>query len=80
MAKAQCPFFLMPAGNDKEEYKAGGSVVKVMQEKFPSSRTHEFPEMTHGWVLRGDSSDPQVDRDAKHALSLAAGFLQSMLL
>ncbi len=31
-------------------------MVKILQEKFGAEKvgTHEFPEMVHGWTVRGD--------------------------
>ena len=32
------------------------------------------PEMQHGWVPRGDITQPAVERDVKKALELATAF------
>jgi hypothetical protein len=54
--KVKCPAFLYPAGNDVPNIKAGGELVQILQDKFGSGQagTQEFPEMLHGWVVRGD--------------------------
>ena len=33
-----------------------------------------FPDMKHGWVTRGDMSDPKVERDVQKGLNLALSF------
>jgi len=35
----------------------------------------EFPEMKHGWVLRGDADDQKIRDAAKLAMATCAKFL-----
>lgn len=54
--KVKSPAFFFPAGNDPENIKPNGEVVNILQEKFGAEKvgTYEFPEMVHGWTVRGD--------------------------
>jgi hypothetical protein len=36
----------------------------------------EFPEMIHGWTVRGDVSKPEVERDVEGALDLTIDFIR----
>jgi hypothetical protein len=57
--RVKCPAFFYPAGNDVPNIKAGGELVAILQKNHgvDNSGTIEFPEMTHGWVVRGDLND-----------------------
>ena len=37
----------------------------------------EFPDMIHGWTVRGDMSVQQVDRDIRAALDLTIDFIRT---
>ena len=58
-AKVKCPAYFYPAGNDVPNIKEGGELVKILQDKHgaANSGTTEFPDMVHGWVVRGDLND-----------------------
>jgi dienelactone hydrolase len=82
VASAQCPFFYLPAGNDKEEeYGAEGVFTKALVEKFgtESVKTMRFEDMVHGWTSRGDNSDPKVALAQKNALDEAKAYLKARL-
>ena len=73
----QCPFYFMPAKDDSPEmYGPEGSLTKILVEKFGEDtvKTKNFPDMTHGWVPRGDISDPNVKRDVQLAMTEAASY------
>jgi len=75
-----CPQLILPGGNDPEEVKEGGIVEKVLKEKFgDKARVKTFTDMKHGWVPRGDLSDPNVARDVKEAMELAIEFFKANL-
>ena len=40
---------------------------------------HEFPEMEHGWVPRGNASIPEVKRDVKLALQKTVDFFKDCM-
>lgn len=50
---------MFPAGNDPADVKPEGAVIKVLEKKFGADKVGslEFPEMIHGWTVRGDVSD-----------------------
>ena len=53
------PAYLFPAGNDPADIKPEGTVTKILEQRFGTEKSgsHEFPEMIHGWTVRGDISD-----------------------
>jgi hypothetical protein len=63
--RVKCPAFLYPAGNDVPNIKQGGELVQILERKFGAEKTGtlEFPDMIHGWVVRGDLEDEKVKRD-----------------
>jgi hypothetical protein len=68
------PVLLCPAENDPENVKEGGDVQTLVREVGFSCDIVEFPHMKHGWVPRGDASDPNVARDVAVALKAANDF------
>jgi hypothetical protein len=49
----------MPASNDPANVKNKGEIIELLAKKFGEDKVGvtEFPEMTHGWVVRGDISN-----------------------
>ena len=39
----------------------------------------EFPDMRHGWTVRGDLADPAIERDVKKAFNLVLAFFGKYL-
>jgi dienelactone hydrolase len=77
MKAVKMPVLLMPAGDDPDNVKAGGAVAEAII--AAGGATHEFPEMKHGWVGRGDISDPAVKRDIEDALGRALAHFKAKL-
>ncbi|CAK4178336.1 unnamed protein product [Aphanomyces euteiches] len=57
------PQLLLTAKDDSPYLKPGGAVEGDLMRKPFKSKARVFPEMRHGWVNRGDLSDPAIDRD-----------------
>ena len=53
----KCPQMFLPAANDPDHYK-DGTLKALVEATGNACVTHEFKEMKHGWVPRGDASDP----------------------
>jgi dienelactone hydrolase len=68
------PTLLVPAGNDPDFLGPNGSIMALLQKKNPDSRSVVMKDMKHGFVIRGDISDPLVKRDVQGALQLAIEF------
>jgi len=66
----------MPAGADAPSTKAGGLAGSVLGELL---EIEEFPEMQHGWTVRGDMKDPAVERDVKKAVTETLQFFAKHL-
>lgn len=71
------PQMFLPAGNDPPETKEGGLARRIIGEGDSSLRIVEFPDMIHGWTVRGDMSVQQVDRDIRAALDLTIDFIRT---
>jgi dienelactone hydrolase len=73
----KCPAYFLPAGNDPLDVKEKGEVVEVLARRFGSNLTGSthFPEMIHGWVMRGDLKHEKVSRDVHKALLLIEQYL-----
>jgi len=77
----KCPQLLAPAGNDGPSLKEGGLEHQILSKK-PFGKDcifREFPDMAHGWVNRGDLSDPKVARDVRAAIDLSVSFFRKHL-
>ena len=69
----KCPQLFLPAEGDGPTTKFGGMGKKVLGDAL---EIVEFPEMQHGWSLRGDIKDPKVERDVKKAFNLTLAFFE----
>lgn len=70
------PILLLPAKEDMDA-KLDSKVVRLLAQRRalrPSDVCVEFPQMRHGWVSRGDSSDPAVQAAQNEALELVVNF------
>ena len=70
------PQLFMPAGNDPAAVKTGGELVNALGDRVA---VHEYPDMAHGWVPRGDASVPAVARDVGDAVSRTGAFFAPLL-
>jgi hypothetical protein len=57
----------------------GGSTVTTLQAKSPHSGAVTFPDMAHGWTVRGDLALPAVSRDVKLAVTTTLDFFEKVL-
>lgn len=75
------PVLLLPAGNDSKEIKVGGQHTKAL------AKARNVPEdaialespgmkMKHGWVSRGDGTDPTVSKCQEDAMVAIVNFLE----
>ena len=76
LKEIKCPQFFLPASNDNPTTKFGGLGKQVLGDSLDIV---EFPDMQHGWSIRGDLSDPTVERDVKKAFNLALAFFKKCL-
>ena len=61
----------MPSAQDSASVKEGGLACQVLG-PAGAATVVEFPEMSHGWTVRGDIGNEDVRRDVKKAMGLAA--------
>ncbi len=72
----KCPQLFLLAEGDSPTTKFGGIGKKVLGDAL---EIVEFPDMQHGWTIRGDLSDPVVERDVKKAFSLSIAFFNKYM-
>ena len=78
LKEIKCPQFFLPANGDHPTVRFGeGSLGK--QVLGDALDIVEFPDMQHGWTIRGDMSDPVVERDVKKAFNLTLAFFKRTL-
>ncbi len=75
--KVTCPQMILQAGNDNPAGKPNSEVHEILLTKPFGGQCvlKEFEEMLHGWVLRGDLSNPAVERDVYLAMDMTMDFL-----
>ncbi len=64
------PQLFLPAGGDPDSVKPGGLACRVLGGPEGGNRAVEFPDMRHGWTVRGDMSDPAVAAEIARAYGL----------
>jgi len=66
----------MPSRTDSPNVKPGGMAENILGDKL---HIIEFNEMNHGWTVRGNLSDPTIDRDVHSAIAEALDFFNENL-
>uniref|UniRef100_A0A6B2LGN7 Dienelactone hydrolase domain-containing protein n=1 Tax=Arcella intermedia TaxID=1963864 RepID=A0A6B2LGN7_9EUKA len=56
----KAPQLILNAGNDSDLFKEGGKYAVKLKERG-LCEVVDYPDMTHGWVPRGNLSDPAVE-------------------
>eukprot|EP00211_Chloroparvula_japonica_P015036 CAMPEP_0119119724 /NCGR_PEP_ID=MMETSP1310-20130426/1087_1 /TAXON_ID=464262 /ORGANISM="Genus nov. species nov., Strain RCC2339" /LENGTH=253 /DNA_ID=CAMNT_0007109171 /DNA_START=78 /DNA_END=836 /DNA_ORIENTATION=- len=74
--KVRAPQILFPAGNDPDNVKEGGEVLKALESAGVAAETHVFPDMVHGFMTRGDINDANTKRDVADCFARAAAYIQ----
>jgi dienelactone hydrolase len=83
-SKVLCPQMMIQAGNDADNTKPGGAIEEALNMRshrleYGASTFVEFPDMIHGWVLRGDLGNELVRRDVAAAMGHVVSFLANYL-
>ncbi|CAB9500987.1 Dienelactone hydrolase family protein [Seminavis robusta] len=77
------PILFLPAWNDGD-LKPNTKIVNIIQQNLTKKRqiqpqeavSVEFPNMIHGWVSRGDPTNPAIAAEQEKALKLTVDFIQ----
>ena len=69
-------YSLYVEGEAGESVKTGGLSEEVLGDKLT---VVEFPDMKHGWTMRGNLEDPNIARDVQKAKELALQFFENNL-
>jgi len=82
--KMDCPVYFNTTSNEMMELydPEKGKLIAVLQanKKIASRcRNTHYPDMVHGFFLRGDVKDPKVVRDVTKGCAEGIGFLKSLL-
>ena len=70
------PQMVMPSSNEADSVMRGGLTEEVLG---GGVQIIEFPDMGHGWTVRGDLSVPVVKRDVDKAFNLVLDFFHTHL-
>ena len=73
LKEIKCPQFFLPADGDSPTTKFGGIGKEVLGDAL---EIVEFPEMQHGWSIRGDLGEQKVERDVQKAFNLSLAFFR----
>ena len=76
LKNVKCPQMFMPANGDHPNTFDGGLGKKILGDAL---EIVPFPDMQHGWSVRGDLSDPKVTRDVEKCFNLALTFFGKYL-
>lgn len=77
---AQCPMLVMGAGNDPDIYDPDkGTFFANLKKSHPASISSPFPDMLHGWTIRGDLADAKIKRDVDRFMAETEKFLGGYL-
>jgi glutathione S-transferase len=83
-AARRVPTLLQPAGDDHPTYKDGGATLAAFRDAARGGRLEStaatFPEMRHGFVLRGNTADAAVGRDVRRAVDGTVAFFREHLI
>ena len=71
------PQLIMPAGGDLQNVMEDGEILKILRSKpFGEACEHKFfPDVTHGFMTRGDLSKEANREAVKEGMELALAFL-----
>jgi len=75
--KVNMPVLLMPCGNDMDNIKPGGECMTILESK--GGKCIFFENMKHGFVCRGDMSDPEVKKETEACLQHALEYFDEHL-
>lgn len=75
--EVQCPQLMITAGEDDDNEKLGGLANKVwgVMKFGDKCEFREYPDMRHGWTVRGDMRDAAVNGACRAAFNALLGFL-----
>ena len=81
MRSVKCPFLLAPAGNDMATWGPEAPFVAALMESVKGAECviKGYPEMSHGWSVRGDVSDAAVKRGIEHVMADTKAFFAKYL-
>jgi len=71
LKEVKCPQLYLSAGNDHPNSLPGGLAEQVLKDKLTIV---PFPDMKHGWTIRGDMNVEAVHRDVIQAVTLMTEF------
>jgi len=76
MKSVRCPFLISPAGNDVPTWAEDSPFLSALKSSACASACEFklYPDMVHGWTLRGDIANAAVARDVGLAFDAAVAF------
>ena len=78
--KVKQPHLIVPAGNDPDNVKNGGEIVKILEQTTGNKlQVVEMNDMQHGFFVRGDLKDEAILKRVEECLTLTKDFLGKYL-
>merc|ERR1712151_477994 len=81
MKTVQCPFLFAPAGGDLPMFAEDGDFGTAVRASAKGGECEwkVYPEMQHGWTVRGDLADDATKRDVEAVMNEAEAFVAKYL-
>jgi len=79
LGAVRAPTLCLTAGNDDPRCKPGGVDEKMLGLADVPTKFEEFDTMSHGWVTKGDITDPETAQQVRRAVGLISGWLNEHL-
>jgi len=52
--------------------KKNGAITKILAERFKDKTgIYEFPQQSHGWMVRSDPKNPEANKDVEQCFKLS---------
>jgi len=77
--KVKVPQLMLPAGNDPDNIKPGGEIIKLLESNGVPVEVKEYPNQVHGYMARADLKDTESVKDVEDAMKRACSFLKKYL-
>ena len=70
---------MLPAGNDPDNIKPGGEIIKLLESNGVPVEVKEYPNQVHGYMARADLKEAESVKDVEDAMKRACSFLKKYL-
>lgn len=75
-SRVLCPFLFMPTSTCDAAYKPGGELYNAVKGRHEFTDYEPFLDMPHGWLTRGDASNPGIRAGIANGTMLLQKYLR----